>query len=401
MDAIERNMTDIPIAIIPFHDWRKIQLEGFRTRDAHFIEEFTKQKDRIKVIINRPTTLAEVLAKRKLGLIKGKRILKKGPFSLYEIETNLYLIDYFSRDILGQLSKGYSWFFNKYASQGYQQFIEKVFDFLQITDVCLLNQNIFAAGLVRKVSVKLKVFDAWDNFNKFHVYHKVKDRIKESYKDLSVTSDLWITNSTDNMGDFSNDFAPKKIVLVSNGVDLKRFVDDKDNSKIPDDLKAIKRPIVGFGGKISQLIDVDLLNETMEGSPFVSFVFVGQILDKEVFSKIKKLPNYHYLGDKHYDQYPKYVKNFDVCIVPYVVEKSKKSGANTIKVYEYLATQKKIIGTPSNGIEYLSEYVYIINNANEFIAELRDTKNLRPKIVLDKYSWKRKVNDFLTLIEKG
>ncbi|MDC6366489.1 MULTISPECIES: hypothetical protein [Flavobacteriaceae] len=394
-------MTDIPIAIIPFHDWRKIQLEGFRTRDAHFIEEFTKQKDRIKVIINRPTTLAEVLAKRKLGLIKGKRILKKGPFSLYEIETNLYLIDYFSRDILGQLSKGYSWFFNKYASQGYQQFIEKVFDFLQITDVCLLNQNIFAAGLVRKVSVKLKVFDAWDNFNKFHVYHKVKDRIKESYKDLSVTSDLWITNSTDNMGDFSNDFAPKKIVLVSNGVDLKRFVDDKDNSKIPDDLKAIKRPIVGFGGKISQLIDVDLLNETMEGSPFVSFVFVGQILDKEVFSKIKKLPNYHYLGDKHYDQYPKYVKNFDVCIVPYVVEKSKKSGANTIKVYEYLATQKKIIGTPSNGIEYLSEYVYIINNANEFIAELRDTKNLRPKIVLDKYSWKRKVNDFLTLIEKG
>ena len=401
MDAIERNMTDTPIAIVPFHDWRKIQLEGFRTRDAHFIEEFAKQRDRVKVIINRPTTLAEVLAKRKLGLIKGKRILKEGPFSLYKIETNLYLIDYFSWDILGQLSTGYSWFFNKYASQGYQKFIEKAFDFLQITGVCLLNQNIFAAGLVRKINVKLKVFDAWDNFNKFHVYHKVKDRIKESYKDLSVTSDLWITNSTDNMEDFSNDFAPKKIVLVSNGVDLKRFVDDKDNSKIPDDLKTIKRPIVGFGGKISQLIDVDLLNETMEGSPFVSFVFVGQILDKEVFSKIKKLPNYHYLGDKHYDQYPKYVKNFDVCIVPYVVEKSKKSGANTIKVYEYLATQKKIIGTPSNGIEYLSEYVYIINNANEFIAELRDTKNLRPKIVLDKYSWKRKVNDFLILIEKG
>ena len=41
-----------PIALIPFHDWRKIMLEGFRTRDAHFIEEFSKEKDRIKIIIN-------------------------------------------------------------------------------------------------------------------------------------------------------------------------------------------------------------------------------------------------------------------------------------------------------------------------------------------------------------
>ena len=395
-------MTKTPIAIIPFHDWRKIQLEGFRTRDAHFIEEFAKQKDRVKVIINRPTTLAEVLVKRKLGLIKGKKILGEGSFSLYEIDTNLYLIDYFSMDIFGQLSKGYSWFFRKYASQSYQLFIEKVFDFLQIKDnVCLLNQNIFAAGLVRKISVKLRVFDAWDNFNKFHVYHKVKDEIKRGYQDLSTSSDFWLTNSTDNMEDFSKEFCPKKIVLVSNGVDLNRFVDKQDNSLMPDDLKIIKRPIVGFGGKISQLIDVNLLNETMEGSPFVSFVFVGQILDKEVFGKIKKLPNYHYLGDKHYDQYPNYVKNFDICIVPYVVEKRKKSGANTIKVYEYLATQKKIIGTPSNGIEYLSEYVYIVNDSKEFIKELGDTKNLRPKIVLENYSWKRKIDDFLKLIEKG
>ena len=394
-------MTKTPVAIIPFHDWRKLQLEGFRTRDAHFIEEFAKQKDRIKVIINRPTTLAEVLVKRKLGLIIGKKILRKGPFSLYEVDTNLYLIDYFSMDILGQLNKGYLWFFKKYSSQAYNLFIEKVFDFLKIKDtVCLLNQNIFAAGLVKTISVKLRVFDAWDNFNNFNVYQKIKDEINRSYQDLSTSTDFWLTNSTDNLEDFSKEFSPKKIVLVSNGVDLNRFVDKQYNSTMPEDLSNVKRPIVGFGGKISQLIDVDLLNQTMKGAPFASFVFVGQILDKAVFNRIKKLPNYYYLGDKHYDQYPNYVKNFDVCIVPYVVEKSKKSGANTIKVYEYLATQKKIIGTPSNGIEYLSEYVYIVNNAKEFIEELKDIKNLKPKIVLENYSWKRKIDDFLKLIEK-
>ena len=50
--------------IIPFHDWRKINNEGFRTRDAHLIEHFQK-KNNVKrlIIINRPTTKAELLFK--------------------------------------------------------------------------------------------------------------------------------------------------------------------------------------------------------------------------------------------------------------------------------------------------------------------------------------------------
>tara|TARA_R110001583_G_scaffold82491_1_gene218766 strand:- start:4075 stop:5262 length:1188 start_codon:yes stop_codon:yes gene_type:complete len=389
----------VPIALIPFHDWRKIQIEGFRTRDAHFIEEFSKNQDRIKIIINRPTTLAEILGKRKLGLIKGKKIISKGSFRLYEIEHNLYLIDYVSNDVFGQIRNGYSWFFHKYRDASYKSFIEQVFGYLKVTnDVVLFSQNIFASGLFEKLNSKIKVFDAWDNFNKFHVYEKVKEQIYQAYQNLSVSADYWTTNSVENLDDFTLEFKPKNIKLISNGVDLRRFVQDDDNNKQLQDLKGIKRPIIGFGGKISQLIDVELLNKTMRGMPTVSFVFVGQILDKNVYGKIDKLPNFYYLGDKHYDDYPNYVKNFDVCIVPYVIEKSQKSGANTIKVYEYLATGKKIIGTPSNGLEYLSEYVYLVNNEDEFIGELQDIENKKPRIELADYSWKRKVHDILKII---
>ena len=140
-------------------------------------------------------------------------------------------------------------------------------------------------------------------------------------------------------------------------------------------MKNIPKPIVGFGGKITQLIDVDLLNETMILSPSMSFVFVGQKLDKQVFNRIKKLDNFYYLGDKHYDEYPNYVKNFDICIAPYVVEEDSKSGANSIKVYEYLSTNKKVVGTNSNGLEDLTNHLYIANNAKHFAICLKDLKN--------------------------
>jgi len=166
----------------------------------------------------------------------------------------------------------------------------------------------------------------------------------------------------------------------------------------PDDLKSIPKPVVGFGGKITHLIDVSLLNATMELTPNASFVFVGQILNKDVFKRIKKLPNFYYLGDKHYDEYPNYVKNFDICIIPYIVEERKKSGANTIKAYEYLASGKKVIGTYSNGLEELIDYIHIVNNPGEFSDEINDPQNKKKNIDLEFYSWEAKIRKFMNLL---
>ena len=385
------------IAIIPFHDWRKIQLEGFRTRDAHFIEELSKDEDRIKIIINRPTTLAEILIKRKLNLIKGEVIYKKSGFRLYRIDEGFYLVDYVSNNILKQILGGYKWFINQYGSKKYIDFINEVLVELNIeNDYCLLNQNIFASNLSRGLKPKISVFDAWDNFTKFTVYKKIKKELETAYHSYATTCNFWITNSKDNVDDFSELYRPKSITLIANGVDVSRFKDPID--EVPDDMKSIPGPIIGFGGKITQLIDISLLNSTMQKAKHVSFVFVGQILDKNIFSKIEKYDNFYYLGDKHYDVYPNNVNFFDACIVPYVVKNEKKSGANTIKVYEYLATNKKVIGTNSNGLEDLKEHVYIVKDTTEFVAELGDLKNHKKQIDLDFHSWQTKTNHFLELI---
>ncbi|WP_452230594.1 glycosyltransferase [Lacinutrix sp. MEBiC02404] len=386
------------ILIAPFHDWRKIILEGFRTRDAHFIEHLNKNSSDVKVIINRPTTLVEILLKRKPNLIKGKVIYSKSNFKLYEVSKNFYVIDFVSKDIFGQVLNGYKWFISQYENPKYINFINESLSKLGIhEDYFLLNQNIFASKLSKSLNPKKSVFDAWDNFAKFNVYSKIKEEIFSAYKEYAKICDFWITNSNDNIRDFSKAYHPKELVLIKNGVDVSRFAKDIQ-VEIPEDMKNIPRPIVGFGGKITHLLDVDLLNETMKLTKNASFVFVGQILDKQVFNSILKLDNFYYLGDKHYEIYPNYVKNFDICTVPYVVDEDKKSGANSIKVYEYLATTKKVIGTDSNGLEELKEHVYIINNAEEFSAEITNKQNSKKAIDLNTHAWNTKVEDLIKLL---
>lgn len=386
------------LLVVPFHDWRKIQMEGFRTRDSHFIEELAKLPGP-QIIINRPTTKLEIYLKRKPGLIKGELLSKSGNFSLYKLDDELYLIDYISNDILGQILKKFEWFIDRYEDSNFIEFINQSIKFIGANENTykVLNQNIFAPGLTEKLQADKKVFDAWDNFMKFDVYSNIRERVHEAYSSLSSSCDFWITNSSDNVQYFIKSFNPQGLHLVKNGVDVNRFT-ARDYVE-PSDIKNIPRPIVGFGGKITHLLDVNLINATMDRAKEVSFVFVGQILSKEIFDAINKVDNFYYLGDKHYDQYPNYVNSFDICMVPYIVEESKKSGANTIKVYEYLATGKKVVGTPSNGLEELSEHVYLVNTPNEFAKELEDVSNKKRPIDLNEHSWAHKTETLLNLLE--
>ena len=91
-----------------------------------------------------------------------------------------------------------------------------------------------------------------------------------------------------------------------------------------------------------------MLNDVVENTENCSFVLIGQILDRDTFNKLNKKINY--LGDKHYNDYPMYVKSFDVCFIPYVVGE-KEHGGDSIKVYEFLAA-----GTWANGKWYGEEW---------------------------------------------
>ena len=385
------------LIVIPFHDWRKSENEGFRTRDVHFIKAFEKVEDVEKIlIVNRPFTMLELLVKKhKLGL-KGELVYKNKGFSITKVSSKTYVLDYKSTDFLGQLNLKHKWFIKKYGDKKLSKFISEALEILTITNPKVICQNVFAHKLLININGDQKLFDAWDNFTKFPSYAHLRPEIERGYYQISKNVKIWITNSTENQAFFKKKFPVEEILLIKNGVN-EDF--SKDCLELPPDMMNIPSPIIGFGGKLSYLIDVELINFIVKDNPKLSFVFVGQVLDKEKFGKLKKASNLYFLGDKKYDVYPCYVNQFDIGIIPYEINE-KQHGGDSIKAYEYLQAGKKVIGTKGNGLMDLSDYLYLAENKYQFSRLLKD--NIKAKKVFESkdFSWKSKATHILSTLKR-
>lgn len=385
----------IDLTYIPYHDWRKILFEGNRTRDAHFIESLRENKNVGKLlIINRPITYAELVIKKKTYIrrLKNEIVYKNKRGILYKIDEKTFLMDFLFKQNIAHTRNGRKWYFDAYGNKNFLSFYRECLKQLNIEDGYTVSSNIFSYKFISSIKTK-KIIDAWDNFNLIPDVSSVKDEILQAYQSLASDVDQWVTNSEENVAYYSKHFNIKNISIIKNGVSVDRF---KQDFKIPKELDLIRqrgKKIVGFGGKITHLFDTDLFNYIASYNKDFDFVIVGQIIDKKVFSKIKFKENVFYLGDKHYDIYPSYIKNFDVGIVPYKINE-EQHGGDSIKVYEYLAAGLAVVGTRGNGLQYLEKYINIADNHRDF-SEFISSPSSKEKIILSEITWDKKVNQLL------
>jgi len=385
------------LIIIPFHDWRKSEKEGFRTRDVHFIKAFEKIEGVGKIlIVNRPFTKLELILKKNKLKLNGELIFIRDGFSITKISNKIYILDYKSNDIIGQFRLRHKWFIAKYGNKKLSQFITEAQEILGLSNPSVICQNVFAYRLLLKLKAENKVFDAWDNFTKFPTYAHLRSEIERGYHQISKNVKTWTTNSIENQKIYKEKYLAKDVLLIKNGVN-ENFA--QNCLEMPSDMKDIPRPIIGFGGKLSYLIDVELINHIVKDNPKLSFVFVGQVLDKEKFGKIINTPNLYFLGDKKYDIYPCYVNQFDIGIIPYEV-KEKQHGGDSIKAYEYLQAGKKVIGTQGNGLMDLSDYLYLAEDKYQFSTLLKSVLVPKKSFNAKDFSWESKANKMLRIVEK-
>jgi glycosyltransferase involved in cell wall biosynthesis len=108
------------------------------------------------------------------------------------------------------------------------------------------------------------------------------------------------------------------VYLFPFGVSFGKFEQVRQSAdQTPSDLAALKRPVVGYVGGIHQWMDLELLAAAARQMPDTSFVLVGP-LQMDV-SATHGVPNLHLLGKRPHDDIPRYIKGFDVGIVPYVL----------------------------------------------------------------------------------
>lgn len=390
------------ILSIPYHDWRKILREGFRTRDAHIIEKLKDHEliDKL-LVINRPYSFLEYILKMKAKRIEGKVLYQNGKGKLIEISPNLYLIDYNIWYSISVIWKKRKWYIDMYNNPSFISFINTSIEILDLKkDLYGISFNVFAAGVTQVDNVKQWVFDAWDNFSKFPNLKSISGALDGCYE-VYTTKARWITNSNKNVKYFTEKYKINNIKMIPNGVDIETLEDiSKTNDSL---LRHLKKPIVGFGGKFTHLIDVELINFIIKDNPDATFVFMGQQLDKNVFNKIEKKANFTYLGDLPYKDYIRTISSFDVAIIPYVVDKNDHGG-DSIKLYEYLACRKQIVSTIGNGAEKFAKYIFLAENKKEFSLGIKEAlsnpKDAIDKAILNTYSWRVLLEQYIELLKK-
>jgi len=117
-------------------------------------------------------------------------------------------------------------------------------------------------------------------------------------------------------------------------------------------------------------LDFDLLRSLALARPQWSFAFVGPVGRLADVDKIR-LPNVHLLGRKPYEDVPAYVKGFDVCLNPYLMDETA-ANCSPLKLYEYLASGRPVVSTDMPEARKFQDVVGIGETHAEILARLEE-----------------------------
>ena len=213
------------------------------------------------------------------------------------------------------------------------------------------------------IAKKLFVYYCIDNFS---VSSGAAKKIKKSEERLLKNVDLVFVTSRElyNYCSKHND----KVYKFPFAVNFKKFEKVRiEDVSIPEELKNIKFPIIGYVGGVHKWIDQDLIKSLAEKYPQYSFIFIGPI--QTDVSKLQVLKNIYFLGKKEHGKLPFFIKYFDMGIIPYLISEYTNNVYPT-KLNEYLALGKPVVSTQLPEIvEFNKEYgdiVYVSEGKEKF-----------------------------------
>lgn len=355
------------IVIQPFHDYRKWQIEGFRTRDAHFFQHLKENKSIKKmVIINRPVSFAERLILRKEKKVDfGKKIYSCENISIYEIDGNTFVIDIICNDFFNVIIEKKKWWDSVYKNPKVYEGINDCLKFLKIEDFVLFIQNPMAVSLMKNLhGVSLKVFDTIDNWLEHNQLSDYKKVIEKNYEYVDSNADAILSVSKKNFSLYPTN--PNKY-FIPNAVDRDFFSRAITGEK----KKEKKNKVLGYVGKIQERFDFLLLEKISDFFSDCTIEIYGPVLSgKKEIKRIKnRCENVIFKGNVSYDLLPNVIQSFDVALIPHKVNEFTNS-MNPLKLYEYIASGKPVVTTKVEGVNGLSQFILESKDTADFLSNI-------------------------------
>src|ERR1700678_1664830 len=216
-----------------------------------------------------------------------------------------------------------------------------------------------AAEMVGRLGEKLLLYQVSDKYDanedsalSGHIIRKYDRQLKDAADVVLYSGRKLFHEATEN-----NRF------FLEQAVDFEHF----SNLKVEPapELDGMPHPILGYFGAMDYVMDTELIGEVARLRPGCHWVLLGL---KSNLVRISA-PNVHILGSKPYDSLPRYIRQFDLCVLPWRESNTFTSYGSAIKVREYLATGKPVVMAPL--YEYLeTPGLRFYRGTQEFIAQI-------------------------------
>ena len=146
------------------------------------------------------------------------------------------------------------------------------------------------------------------------------------------------------------------------GVDIDHF--RLTEGPVPDALRDIKKPIVGYCGLLAWWVDLDLIARSARAYPDVSFVIIGEA--KTDVSILKREPNVFLLGHIPYAVLPRYMESFHVGLIPRHINRLTVA-MNPLKLLEYLAMGMSVVSSNLPEVRKFGHGVFVARDKEQFV----------------------------------
>ncbi|MFL6618896.1 MAG: FAD-dependent oxidoreductase [Povalibacter sp.] len=158
----------------------------------------------------------------------------------------------------------------------------------------------------------------------------------------------------------------------------------------------LARPRLGYFGVIDERIDLPLIAAIASARPHWQISLVGPCVKIDP-ATLPRLDNIHYFGQQSYEDLPRFLAGWDVCLQPFAMNESTKYISPT-KTLEYMAALKPIVSTPiADVVASYKGIVRIAADPAEFLeaceralsetAEDRAQREEAMRATLERTSW--------------
>ena len=263
--------------------------------------------------------------------------------------------------------------------------------------------NIHFPSIEHRFKSDLVIADVIDDQRKWNINSKKKEELQRNYRDILARSHLVFANCQ-NVMDSMQEFT-SNIHIVPNAAEI--LESEARHWKKPAELRCLQGPVIGYVGTLDTArIDLDLLTSVAIKRPEWNLTFIGSMHMGKEIKKLNKFKNVHFLGVRTYDQAIRYIRYFDVAMIPHLDNELTRH-MNPLKLYVYLSLHVPIVTTPIANIGDFAEFIQIGRTPEEFIQKIAYCLDENPVSVnlerirrlLQANCWDERVARILGLIE--